>query len=84
MKYGIFLVGNSKFREGIRVCESKKKKLFFSIDRAIKYAEKMAGERCLRGHISYMAIYNSNGIGDFEVWEVECPWWFDLIAMGLA
>ena len=84
MKFGIFLVWHEVFQDGISVCESKKKRVFFNIDHAIRYAEKMAGVESLRGHVSYMAIFNSNGIGNFEVWQVSSPVWFDLIGLGLA
>lgn len=84
MKYGIFLVNHEVHKDGIKVCETKKPKIFFSINHAVKYVEKMAGVKCWRGHVIYAAIYNMTGNDTYECYTIECPWWFDLIGMGLA
>lgn len=85
MKFGIFLVNHEVHKDGIKVCETKKPKIFFSINRAVKHIEKMAGgKKCWRGRCIYAVIYNMTEIGTFECYTIECPWWFDLIGMGLA
>lgn len=84
MKYGIFLVNHEVYKDGIKVCETKKPKIFFNINHAIKYVEKMAGVKCWRGRIIYAAIYDMTEIGTYKCYMIECPWWLDLIAMGLA